>query len=646
MSVQPSESRLCPSTFSGEWQFEQVCKKIAFPGPAGHSSPPGGVAAWVPAAGGVDAAGGGVEAGGGVVCEVSVDAASNKIHPTKQIPLHLPKQSFIAVSPEKSRQIRDNVAKMRSFCYISNHTLVQFRTKLESRPNSRVFERGNLPSPILTATSISKSFEGVRALKGVSFELLAGENHALIGENGAGKSTLIKIMTGAVSADSGSLVINGHDVPHNSPSIARRLGVAAIYQQPSLFPHLNVAENIALALEEASAWRRVDWKERRALSLSLLLRAGAAIDPERLASTLSMPEQQIVEIAKAIGANARILIMDEPTASLTDREVQSLFNVIAELKSHGVGIVYISHRLEEISRIADRITVLRDGEVIATRHGRELDRAELIQLMVGRSVNAVFPKKKVELGDVLLEVRNLSSRAAGVTDISLQVRKGEILGVAGLVGSGRTQLAETIFGLTPADAGEIIVGGKPVEIHSPAAAIAQGIAYVPEDRRKHGIVLELPISANTSLADLNAVSHAGLIDSRAEDHLADRFIGQLRIKAPSPHVVTGTLSGGNQQKVALSRWLATNPKVLILDEPTQGVDVGSKSEIHALMGDLAERGMAIIMISSELPEVLGMSDRIAVMRGGKLAGILPREEATQEKVLSLAFGHVPASEVA
>ena len=490
----------------------------------------------------------------------------------------------------------------------------------------------------MLAQLIAKSFEGVRALKGVSFELRPGEVHAVIGENGAGKSTLIKIMTGAVTADSGTLSIGGTIVAHNNPRTARALGVAAIYQQPSLFPHLTVSENIALALEQAGGWRRVDWNARREHARALIARAGAAIDPEWLVSTLSMPEQQIVEIAKAIGANARILIMDEPTASLTDREVDRLFAVIAELKATGVGVIYISHRLEEIARIADRITVLRDGEAIATRAAKEIGRGELIQLMVGRSLNAVFPKRAVTQGGVMLELRQLSSKAAGIRNISLEVRKGEILGISGLIGSGRTQLAETIFGLTPADSGEILIGGSRVDVRSPADAIRHGIGYVPEDRRKHGVVLEMPIIENTSLASLATVSRGGLIDSRAEDDLAQRFIEQLRIKTPSAYANVGTLSGGNQQKVALSRWLATSPKILILDEPTQGVDVGSKSEIHALMVDFAERGLAVLMISSELPEILGMCDRVAVIRDGTLAGVLTREESTQEKILSLAFG--------
>ncbi len=491
----------------------------------------------------------------------------------------------------------------------------------------------------LEAREIRKAFAGVQALKDVSFELRPGEVHALIGENGAGKSTLIKIMTGALQADSGSLAVFGKDVRHNDPSVARALGIAAIYQQPSLFTHLSVAENIAWALETARLWRRVHWKARRQRAVELLQRAGGAINPDRPASSLSMPEQQIVEIAKAIGADAKILITDEPTASLTDREVERLFGVIRTLRAQGVGVIYISHRLEEISAIADRVTILRDGHTIATRNSIDARRDELIELMVGRPIASVFPKREVAMGEIALELRNVSSAAAGLRDVSLSVRRGEILGLAGLVGSGRTQLAETIFGLTPADSGEILVGGESVRIHSPAKAIQLGIGYVPEDRREHGVILEMPIAANASLADLTRVSRWGWIDENKESDLAQRYIGQLRIKTASSQTPAGALSGGNQQKVALARWLAIDPKVLILDEPTQGVDVGSKSEIHSLMVDLAERGLAIIMISSELPEILGMSDRVAVMHAGSISGILSRQEATQQRILTLALGH-------
>ena len=490
---------------------------------------------------------------------------------------------------------------------------------------------------LLSAVGIAKSFSGVQALKGVSLELRPGEVHALVGENGAGKSTLIKVITGAEKPDAGTLTVGGHVVQHNSPAHAKSLGIAAVYQQPALFPDLTVAENIALGLEGVGLWRRIDWAARSRIARDLLERAGAEIDPERTVSTLSMPEQQIVEIAKAIGAKARVLILDEPTASLTEREVERLFRVIRALRENGHGIIYISHRLEEIASIADRVTVLRDGQSIATRDLRDVEPAELIRLMVGRDIAAVFPKREVPIGDVVLEVLGLRSPA--IHDVSLSVRRGEILGLAGLVGAGRTELGETLFGLTPAEGGEIRLNGKPVRIQSPGDAIGLKVGYLPEDRRQHGVVLEMAIAANVSMASLRAVSRSGLIDDGAERLLARRFVEQLQVKTPSLYAETGSLSGGNQQKVALARWLAIEPEVLIVDEPTQGVDIGSKSEIHRMIVDLAEKGMAMIMISSELPEILGMSDRIAVMRAGRIAGILSRAEATQERVLALALGH-------
>jgi rhamnose transport system ATP-binding protein len=503
-----------------------------------------------------------------------------------------------------------------------------------------------IETPLLEASGIAKSYAGVRALKGVSFELRAGEVHALIGENGAGKSTLIKVMTGAVTADSGTLRIAGETIAHNDPATARALGIAAIYQQPALFPHLTVMENIALGTRDFSRvktpggnQRKVDWPAMERRAKELLQRAGATIDPRRLVGTLSMPEQQLVEIAKAIGVEARVVIMDEPTASLTETEVVSLFKVIGSLKAAGTGIIYISHRLEEISAIADRITVLRDGESIGTVDAANTNREQLIAMMVGREIAAVYPKREVKQGAVALELRKLGSREAGVSGVSLSVRQGEILGIAGLVGSGRTQLAETLFGLTPADTGEILINGQPARIETPADAIAQGIGYLPEDRRRHGAVLEMSIASNISLASLNQVSGNGLIDADSENKLASQYVDRLRVKTSSIEAAAGTLSGGNQQKVALARWLATNPKILILDEPTQGVDVGSKSEIHGIMMDLAAKGLAIVMISSELPEVLGMSDRIVVFHEGRIVGELSRAEATQEKILTMALGH-------
>ena len=494
---------------------------------------------------------------------------------------------------------------------------------------------------LLEATDIAKAYAGVRALKGVSFDLRAGEVHALVGENGAGKSTLIKVITGAERPDAGTLRVGGREVPHMDPATSHALGIAAIYQQPALFPHLTVAENVALALEGGGFWRRVDWRKRRENAAALLARVGSAIDPMRTVDTLSMPEQQVVEIAKAIGANARIVVMDEPTASLTTREVEGLFQVIGRLREAEVGVIYISHRLEEIFAVADRITVLRDGLTVETRPVAGIERAELIRLMVGREISSVFPKETIEIGAPVLDVQGLTSLASGVRDVSLTVRQGEILGIAGLVGSGRTELARTLFGLTPADAGSIRVNGVEVRISSPADAIRAGIAYVPEDRRQHGVVLDMSIAANTSLASLSAVSERGLIDRGRERANAQEYVDRLRIKTPSVLADVGTLSGGNQQKVALARWLSTTPRLIILDEPTQGVDVGSKAEIHGLMQMLAARGLGIVMISSELPEILGMSDRIAVMHRGTVRGVLDRADATQPAILALALAESP-----
>jgi rhamnose transport system ATP-binding protein len=495
-------------------------------------------------------------------------------------------------------------------------------------------------STLLRITSLEKSFAGVQALKGVSFELRAGEIHALVGENGAGKSTLIKIITGAHPADAGALEVHGRVVERNDPITAQRLGIAAIYQQPTLFPDLTVAENIALGLEQGGAGRRINWRQRRQRAQQLFDRIGADIDPETEAGNLAMPQQQLVEIVRALGANARILIMDEPTASLAAREVDNLFRVIGQLRAQGVGIIYISHRLDELFQIADRVTVLRDGETVATCRRTELDRAGLIRRMVGREIATVFPKRSVPLGEILLEVRDLGCRAGGVHGVTFSIRAGEILGFAGLVGAGRTELARILFGLTPADTGEIRLRGKPVVIDRPARAVELGIAYVPEDRRRHGVILEMPIAANATLAILPHISSFGLLDFGRERSVAHSFVERLSIKTAALDAPAESLSGGNQQKLALARWLATAPAVLILDEPTQGIDVAAKAEIHALMGRLAAKGLAILMISSELPEILGMSDRIVVMRKGTVAAILTRAAATQETILSLALGQV------
>jgi len=492
---------------------------------------------------------------------------------------------------------------------------------------------------LLRAIEIHKSYAGVHALKHASFELHAGEVHALIGENGAGKSTLIKIITGAVLPDAGEIQLDGKTIAQNSPRLAKQLGIAAIYQQPALFPELSIAENIAIGLEDSSVFSRVDWRGRKRRASQLLARIGAKIDPDVEAGDLTMPQQQLVEIARALGAEAKILIMDEPTASLSEEDTQNLFAVIRQLRDEGVGIVYISHRLEELPLIADRVTVMRDGRTIDTRLMSEVNRQQLIQLMVGRELSAVFPKKSVQLGEVVLELRGLGCSTSGIHDVNMSVRAGEIVGLAGVVGGGRTELARIIFGLTPADRGEIVLKGERINIRSARQAIECGIAYVPEDRRRHGVILDLPISANITLASLDRFRRLAAIDFRREREAAADYTRKLGIKTPAIHAAVATLSGGNQQKVALSRWLLTKPAVLILDEPTQGIDVGAKSEVHALMTELAAQGMAILMISSELPEILGMSDRVAVMCGGTIVSTLDRAEATQEKILALALGH-------
>jgi len=539
-----------------------------------------------------------------------------------------------------------------------------------------------MTAPLLQLSSVTKSFGAVRALKGVSFDLQAGEVHALLGENGAGKSTLIKIITGAHQPDGGEIAINGARVEKLSPAGTHKLGIACIYQQPALFPDLTVAENIGLRLERAKNFSRVNWNSRRGQAQKLLQRIGAEISPEAEVRSLSMPEQQLVEIACALGAGARIVIMDEPTASLTQKETHLLFAVVRELRKSGVGVIYISHRLEEIFQLADRVTVLRDGESVGTRNvcrsrGDEtqtsksksdqslltssptLTESELIKLMVGREVSAIYPPSESEPGEIVLSLKNLSCAAGCVKDVSLEIRAGEILGMAGLVGAGRTELARILFGVTPSDSGEIFLrsgtgilpvraGETPaplqiIKIHSPQDAVAHGIAYVPEDRRRHGVILELPIAQNMTMAIHRRIFPGTWLRFGAEKQLALEFIRDLGVKTSGPDAPGNSLSGGNQQKVSLARWLATKPKILILDEPTQGVDVGAKSEIHKIIRSLAKNGLAVLMISSDLPEILGMSDRIAVMRGGTIAAMLPGKSGAHE-VMAAALGQKGAGE--
>jgi rhamnose transport system ATP-binding protein len=492
--------------------------------------------------------------------------------------------------------------------------------------------------PILKLSEIRKSFGAVRALKGVSFELLPGEVHALLGENGAGKSTLIKVITGAHQPDGGTLEVAGTEVSHLTPSKARELGIACIYQQPALFPDLSVAENIALRLKKTGMLSRVNWPQQRAHAAELLGRIGAEISPDAEVRSLSMPEQQLVEIACALGSGAKIVIMDEPTASLTQKEQHLLFKVVRDLRASGVGVVYISHRLEEIFALADRVTVLRDGESVGTNAVDTLTESQMIKLMVGREVASIYPPCEGAPGKVVLSLKNLGCAAGGVKGVTLDVRAGEIVGMAGLVGAGRTELARILFGITPADTGEITLDGEKITISNPREAIARGIAYVPEDRRRHGVILEMPIAHNMTMAIHPKFFPGAILRFGAESQMAGDFIRDLGIKAYGPEAPGGSLSGGNQQKVSVARWLATKPKLLILDEPTQGVDVGAKSEIHKIIRGLAKDGLAVLMISSDLPEVLGMSDRIAVMRGGEMVGLIDKDHADAHTVMAAALG--------
>ncbi|MSU51266.1 MAG: sugar ABC transporter ATP-binding protein [Opitutus sp.] len=492
-------------------------------------------------------------------------------------------------------------------------------------------------APVLVLRQLAKSFGGARALRGVDFDLQPGEVHALLGENGAGKSTLIKIVTGAHQPDGGTITVGGQRVAGLTPAAAHQLGIACIYQQPALFPDLTVAENIALRLEPGAALRKVDWAARQTRARDLLQRIGAEVSPAAEVRTLSMPEQQLVEIACALGAGARIVIMDEPTASLTQKEQHLLFAVVRDLRKSGVGVIYISHRLEEIFALADRVTVLRDGESVGTNAVADMNEASLIRLMVGREMTQIYPPSEATPGEVVLALRDVGCTASDVRGVSFEVRAGEIFGLAGLVGAGRTELARILFGITPADRGEIRLNGEAITLASPQDAVDRGIGYVPEDRRRHGVVLEMPIEENMTMAVHRRLFPGTWLRFGTERSLALQFIQDLAVKCSGPAARGGSLSGGNQQKVSLARWLATKPKVLILDEPTQGVDVGAKSEIHKIVRRLARDGLAVVLISSDLPEALGMSDRIGVMRGGTLTAILPGA-SDAHAVMSAALG--------
>jgi rhamnose transport system ATP-binding protein len=490
--------------------------------------------------------------------------------------------------------------------------------------------------PILAMRGVSRAFGSTQALSDVSIQLFGGEVHALLGENGAGKSTLIKIMTGVQQPDTGELLIDGRAERVSSSQDAQRLGVAAIYQEPMIFPDLSVAENIFIGHRDRG--RVVDRRRMRTEAEQVLARLGVRLDVGEPARGLTLAEQQTVEIAKAISLSVRVLIMDEPTASLSAHEVRRLFGIVEALRREGVAVLFISHRMEEVFEIADRVTILRDGRWISTTPRGELTPMAAIQGMAGREVVELYHRERRVPGPVVLAVEGLH-REGVFTDISFDVHAGEVLGFAGLVGAHRTDVGLALFGVAPADRGTVELDGQPITIRNPRDATRLGIAYSTEDRRQLGLIQPFSIAANISLPSLPRYSSGlGLVLRGAERETADRFRERLRIRAPSVDSPASQLSGGNQQKVVLSKWLETKPRVLVLDEPTRGIDVGAKVEVHQLIDELAKEGMAIILISSDLPEVMAMSDRILVMREGRQVAIVPRTEATQERILAAAMG--------
>jgi ribose transport system ATP-binding protein len=488
---------------------------------------------------------------------------------------------------------------------------------------------------LLEMKGIGKTFPGVKALEGVNLTVREGQVHALLGENGAGKSTLIKILSGAYIRDEGEIFWEGRPVEIKGPPDAQALGISTIYQEFNLAPHLSVAENIFLGNLPRKGLT-IDWALARKRSREILDSLGVSLSVDVPTSNLSVAEQQLVEIAKALNRKTRILIMDEPSAVLGEKDLEKLFGVVRQLQASGIGIIYISHRLKEIFELADQVTVLKDGRYVDTRNISEVTMDDLVRLMIGRELHDVYPKRAPKPGGVLLEVKNIS-RPNILHNISFQVRAGEIVGFAGITGSGRTEVARVIYGADPYT-GEMYLSGQPYQVHSPADAIRRGVALVTEDRKRQGLFLKLSVRNNTTISGLKALCRAWIIGLRREIDLVQKFIRQLSIKTPGPNFLVVNMSGGNQQKVILARWLSIGVRVFILDEPTRGIDVGSKSEIYQIMAELADQGVGIIMISSELPEVLGMSDRIMVMREGRIAKELSRAEASEERIMLHAVG--------
>jgi rhamnose transport system ATP-binding protein len=493
--------------------------------------------------------------------------------------------------------------------------------------------------PILELEHATKSFGAVRALEDGDIELFGGEVHGLVGENGAGKSTLVKILAGVHRPDSGRLVIDGDEAIFENAKQSQAAGIAIIFQEPTLFPDLTVEENIFVGTQPLKRFRRIDTRRMRREASAVFDQLGVRLDPERLARGLSIADQQLVEIAKALTSNARVIVMDEPTAALTTTEVERLFGIVEALRARGNAVLFVSHRLEEIFAICQRVTVMRDGRHVLTKLVGELTVQSVIRAMVGRDMDALFPKVAAERGKVVLNVDHLT-REGVFTDVSFEVRQGEIVALAGLVGAGRSEVARAIFGIDRWDAGSVEVAGRRLRPGSPTTAMAAGVALVPEDRRQQGLLMDFSIERNIALASLDEVRRGGLIPRGAERRFARDWAVKLQLKYGKLSNPVWTLSGGNQQKTVLAKWLARRPAVLIVDEPTRGIDVGTKAEVHRLLSELAAQGVAVLMISSELPEVLGMADRIVVLFEGRVMREFPRADATEDAIMHAATGLV------
>ncbi len=491
---------------------------------------------------------------------------------------------------------------------------------------------------VLALKEVSKSFGAVAALSDVHLELRAGEIHGLVGENGAGKSTLVKVLAGVYGPDSGRVVLDDEEIRLDDPAAARTAGIAVIYQEPTMFPDLSVAENIFMGRQPLRGGRRIDRGELAARCRALFDRLGVHLDPARPARGLSIADQQMVEIAKALSFDARILVMDEPTAALSGVEAERLFGVVRALRANGAAVLFISHRFNEVFELCDRITVLRDGQWVSTDPAADVTVDQVVRRMVGREVDSLFPKLDTEPGEVALEVLGLT-RHGVFADVSFDVRAGEIVAIAGLVGAGRSEVVRAIFGVDSYDAGVVRVAGARLRTGSPAAAMAAGVALVPEDRRQQGLVMELSVERNATLTRRWKLSRLGLLSARRERSAAAEWSERLRVRAGRLTDPVATLSGGNQQKVVLAKWLSTKPRVLIVDEPTRGIDVATKAEVHRLLSELAAEGLAVVMVSSELPEVLGMADRVLVMHEGRMVDDIPRDRADEDSVMLAATGH-------